>query len=232
MKKKVPETSGPFLPSKRGQVCEIKMSLQPPLNLAVLISGSGTTLQNLIDRIADGRLNARVGLVISSRPDVLGVERARAAGLAVKVISRKEFKTVQEFSDRIFAECEATSVGLVCLAGWLQLLQVPSAWEGRVVNIHPALLPKYGGRGMYGRHVHAAVLAAGERESGCTVHFVNNEYDAGPVILRRTCRVLAGDSPESLAARVFQAECEAYPEAIAAYAAGRVRLVDGVVQQI
>ena len=197
------------------------------ITLAVLVSGGGTTLQNLIDRITAGTLNARIGVVISSRPDVYGVERAKAAGLPVRVVIRKEFASAEAFSDQIFAECQAAGVDLVCLAGWLQLLHVQPAWEGRVMNIHPALLPKYGGRGMYGRHVHTAVLAAGETESGCTVHFVNNEYDAGPVILKKTCPVIAEDTPESLAARVFGVECDAYPAAIAAYAQGRVRLADG-----
>ena len=195
--------------------------------MAVLLSGGGTTLQNLIDRIADGRLKARIGVVIASKADVYGVERAKVAGLPVRVIVRKEFASADAFSDRIFAECETAGVDLVCLAGWLQLLQVPAVWDGRVMNIHPALLPKYGGRGMYGRHVHAAVLAAGDAVSGCTVHFVNNEYDSGPMILQKTCPVITGDTPETLAHRVFDVECEAYPEAIAAHAAGRVRLANG-----
>lgn len=199
------------------------------ITLAVLISGGGTTLQNLIDRIADGRLDERIGVVIASKADVYGVERARAAGLTTIVVSRKTYPSAEAFSGHLFAECESAGVDLVCLAGWLQLLRVPPAWDGRVMNLHPALLPKYGGRGMYGRHVHAAVLAAGESESGCTVHFVNNEYDAGPIILRKRCPVLADDTPDTLAGRVFGVECEAYPEAIAAYAAGRVRLEEGRV---
>lgn len=198
-----------------------------PIALAVLLSGGGTTLQNLIDRIADGRLNARIALVISSKPDVKGIDRAKAACLPVKVISRKEFASTEAFSDQIFADCQAAGADLVCLAGWLQLLHVVPAWEGRVMNIHPSLLPKFGGKGMFGHHVHAAVISAGEAESGCTVHFVNNEYDAGPMILQKRCPVQPGDTPDDLAHRVFECECEAFPEAINAYASGRVRLVDG-----
>ena len=194
------------------------------ITLAVLLSGGGTTLQNLIDRIADGRLNARIGVVIASRPDAFGLERARTAGLPAYVVARREFADVAAFSGRIFELCRQHGATLVCLAGWLQLLDVPEHWTGRVINIHPALLPKFGGRGMYGRHVHAAVITAGEHESGCTVHFVNNEYDAGPVILKQTCVVAADDTPDSLASRVFGLECEAYPEAIELIASGRVRL--------
>ncbi|MDB5325464.1 MAG: phosphoribosylglycinamide formyltransferase [Phycisphaerales bacterium] len=197
------------------------------ITLAVLVSGGGTTLQNLIDRIATGELNARIGVVIASKPGIYGIDRATTAGLPIITVVRKEFPSAEAFSERIFAECEAAGADLVVLAGWLQLLQVPAKWDGRVMNIHPALLPKYGGRGMFGRHVHAAVLAAGETVSGCTVHFVNNEYDAGAMILQKTCVVDATETPEQLAHRVFECECAAYPEAIAAYAQGRVRLVGG-----
>ncbi|HEX8342191.1 MAG TPA: phosphoribosylglycinamide formyltransferase [Tepidisphaeraceae bacterium] len=193
-----------------------------PINLAVLVSGGGTTLQNLIDAVADGRLRAKIVLVIASRPGIGGIARAEAAGLPVAVVERKKFDSLEAFSDAVFDACTAADVDLVCLGGWLQLLRLPDAWAGRVMNIHPAILPAYGGRGMFGRHVHAAVLAAGERVSGCTVHWVNNEYDAGPIIVQRTCPVLPGDTPETLAARVFELEKSAYVDAIAAYIADRV----------
>ena len=128
--------------------------------------------------------------------------------------SRGAFADVAAFSEHVFEVCDAAGVDLVCLAGWLQLLQIPPRWAGRGLNIHPALLPKFGGQGMYGRRVHEAVLAAGERESGCTVHVVTDAYDAGPIVLQRRCPVLPGDTPDTLAARVFAQECEAYPEAI------------------
>lgn len=193
----------------------------PPVAIAVLLSGGGTTLQNLIDRIAAGTLSARIVQVISSKPDVFGVERAKRAGLPVEVLRRRDFPSVEAFSEQVFERCRRAGAGLVCLAGFLQLLRVPADFEERVLNIHPALLPKFGGQGMYGHHVHKAVLAAGETESGCTVHVVDNEYDHGPVILQRRVPVLPGDTPETLAARVFEQECEAYPEAIRLFAERR-----------
>jgi phosphoribosylglycinamide formyltransferase 1 len=195
------------------------------INLAVLVSGGGTTLQNMIDRIAAGTLDARVVTVIASKPGIKGIERAQNAGLPVQVVSRKEFDSIEAFSDRIFSICEQAGAEMVCLGGWLSLLRIPEQWIGRVLNIHPALLPKFGGKGMWGHHVHEAVLAAGEKTSGCTVHFVNNEYDAGPIILQRTCPVLADDTPDTLAARVFEEEKRAYPDAIDLVRTGRVRLV-------
>ncbi|HEY0007200.1 MAG TPA: phosphoribosylglycinamide formyltransferase [Tepidisphaeraceae bacterium] len=185
-----------------------------PLNLAVLISGGGTTLENLADCCAAGTLDSKIKLVIASRPGIGGIEKAQRAGLPVEIVLRREFASIEAFSDRLFTLCEQAGADLVCLGGWLQFLRVPDAWEGRVMNIHPALLPKYGGKGMYGHFVHEAVLAAGETESGCTVHYVDNHYDAGPVILQRKCPVFPGDDVHTLAARVLEEEKIAYPEAI------------------
>jgi phosphoribosylglycinamide formyltransferase-1 len=190
----------------------------PPLRLAVLVSGSGTTLQNLIDRIGAGLLAARIDLVVSSRRDVLAVGRAREAKIPVVVVDRHDFLSSSDFSRGVFAAIEKQPIDLVCLAGWLSLLELPPKWVGKVMNIHPALLPRFGGRGMYGRHVHEAVLAAGARESGCTVHWVNEQYDGGLIILQKKCAVLPTDSPSTLAARVFELEKEAYPEAIELFA--------------
>jgi formyltetrahydrofolate-dependent phosphoribosylglycinamide formyltransferase len=190
----------------------------PPLGLAVLVSGSGTTLQNLIDRIAGDSLRARIDLVISSRPDVLAVGRAREAGIPIVVINPRDYSSAGEFSRAVFAAVERQPIDLVCLAGWLSLLELPRKWVGKVMNIHPALLPKFGGRGMFGRHIHEAVLAAGARESGCTVHYVNDQYDEGPIILQKRCEVLPTDTPNTLAARVFELEKEAYPAAIEQFA--------------
>jgi phosphoribosylglycinamide formyltransferase-1 len=191
----------------------------PPVALAVLISGGGTTLQNLIDRIVAGTLSARIVQVISSKSSVAGVERAQRAGLPVAAIARKDHDSNDAFSARIFDLCRQSRAELVSLAGFLQLLRIPSDFEGRVINIHPSLLPKFGGKGMFGQHVHEAVLAAGEQETGCTVHLVDNEYDHGPVILQRRVPVLPDDTASSLAARVFEQECIAYPEAVAQLAA-------------
>jgi phosphoribosylglycinamide formyltransferase-1 len=185
-----------------------------PIQLAVLISGAGTTLENLIDRIADGSLCAKINLVVASRPGIAGIERARSAGLACHIIERKSFPTTQQFSTEIFRHCDEARVDLICLAGWLSLLDIPPRWEGKIINIHPALLPRFGGRGMYGQRVHQAVLDHGCTQSGCTVHFVDQIYDHGPIILQQTCPVLAGDTAEKLAKRVFEQEKIAYPAAI------------------
>ena len=179
--------------------------------LAVLISGSGSTLQNLIDRCADGSLPATIVSVVASRPEILGIERAGRAGLPVIVVERRPVETL---SERVFGAIRESAPDLVILAGWLHLLRIPPDFDNRVLNIHPSLLPAFGGPGMYGRHVHEAVLASGAKVSGCTVHFVDNKYDTGPVVLQREVPVLDGDTPEKLAARVQVAECEAYPEAI------------------
>jgi phosphoribosylglycinamide formyltransferase-1 len=196
----------------------------PDLPIAVLLSGGGTTLQNLLDRRADGALPVRVVQVVSNRESVVGLERARRAGLPAAAVPRREFPSVEAFSERIFDLCRSAGAELVCLAGFLQLLRVPDDFAGRVLNIHPALLPSFGGKGMYGRHVHEAVLQYGAKVSGCTVHFCDNQYDHGPVVLQRTVPVLDDDTAETLAARVFAEECVAYPEAIRLFAAGRLRI--------
>lgn len=179
--------------------------------LAVFLSGSGSTLQNLLDRCGDGRLAATVIGVVSSKPDAFGVERARRAGVPV-VIAEKAGR-----SETAFAAAREWQADLVILAGWLHLLNVPPDFRGRVLNVHPSLLPKYGGKGMYGRHVHEAVLAAGDAESGCTVHLVDDTYDTGPLVLQRRVPVLPGDTPDTLAERVQAAEREALPLAIAQF---------------
>ncbi len=192
--------------------------------LAVFLSGSGTTLQNLLERIAAGRLKARIVQVMSSRADAFGLERARQAGIPASVVERKTCASREEFSAKLFGPCREAGAQIVCLAGFLQLVAIPDDFTGRVLNIHPALIPSFCGKGFHGRHVHEAVLAAGVKVTGCTVHFADNEYDHGPIILQRTCPVLDDDTPESLAARVFEQECEAYPEAIRLLGEGRLRV--------
>ena len=183
------------------------------LRLAVLLSGSGRTLDNLLDWIAAGRLAGRVETVVSSRSDVRGVLIAERAGITVHVLPRAD-ATVAAWSATIFDRCRAAGADLVVMAGFLHLVEIPADFAGRVINIHPALLPAFGGKGFHGLHVHRAVLARGCTVSGCTVHLVDNEYDHGRVLLQRTVPVLADDTAESLAARVFAAECVALPEAI------------------
>ena len=200
-----------------------------PIRLGVLISGGGTTLINILEYIKRGRLNAEVAVVISSRSTVAGVERAKDAGLEVKIIRKKDYHDVDEFSGRIEEELVAANVDLVVQGGWLCLWKIPERYEGRVMNIHPALLPSFGGQGMWGHHVHEAVLAAGCKVSGCTVHFCTNEYDKGPIIVQRVCEVKEGDTPDTLAARVFKQECIAYPEAIGLFADDRLHVQDGKI---
>ncbi len=185
------------------------------LKLAVLISGGGTTLENLIERIGDGRLRGvEIRLVISSRSKVRGVEIARAAKLPLEIIRRKDYRDDNAFSGAITAAVERTGTDLVVLGGFLCFWRLPPHFEGRVLNIHPALLPRFGGKGMYGHRVHDAVLASGQTESGCTVHLVDNQYDHGPIVGQVRVPVLPDDTPESLAQRVGVAERELYPRII------------------
>lgn len=204
-----------------------------PLRLGVLLSGGGRTLENFLEHIDGGRLAnlAEVVLVIASRPDIRGIEVGENAGAAVHLVRRKEFENVGAYSQAMVKILDEAEVGLVCLAGFLSYWILPDRYLGRVMNIHPALLPSFGGTGMYGHHVHEAVLARGCKVSGCTAHFVNNEYDAGPIILQRPVPAYAEDTPEVLAARVFEQECVAFPEAIRLFAEGRLT-IDGQVVHV
>ncbi len=194
------------------------------LRLAVLISAGGTTLQNLIDRIAQGRLNAEIVTVISSRAEVYGLVRAQQAGLPHEVVARKG-KTREQFGQAMYERIRAVNADLVCLAGFLEFLPIPPDFTHRVINIHPSLIPSFCGKGFYGHHVHEAALVAGVKVTGCTVHFADNEFDHGPIIIQKTVSVQDDDTAETLGQRVFEAECEAFPEAIELIAAGRVQVV-------
>lgn len=189
-------------------------SFHTPLRLGVLVSGGGTTLQNLAEVIARGELPAVIACVIASNPTCFGIQRANNLGLPVQLITRKEAGSLEALSQQIADTLRGHDVDLALMAGFLSLWTIPPDFAGRVMNIHPALLPKFGGKGMHGHHVHEAVLAAGETESGCTVHYADNSYDTGPMILQKNVAVLPGDTAEVLAARVFEQERIAYPEAI------------------
>lgn len=189
-----------------------------PLRLAVLLSGSGRTLDNLLDRIRDGSLRAEVAVVVSSRADVRGVHIAERAGIPVQVLPPAG-RPLDDWSGEIFAVCRGVEPDLVVMAGFLHLVRIPADFAGRVINIHPSLLPAFGGKGFHGMHVHRAVIERGCTVSGCTVHVVDDEYDHGRIVHQKTVPVLADDTPESLAARVFAAECVALPQAIARWAA-------------
>jgi formyltetrahydrofolate-dependent phosphoribosylglycinamide formyltransferase len=200
------------------------MTIDRPLRLAVLISGGGTTLQNFLDRIAAGALRAELAVVLASRADAYGLERARRAGIPALVVARKAHADAACFNDALHAALEPFAVDLVILAGFLSLFQPRARYAGRVMNIHPALIPAFCGPGFYGHKVHAAVIESGARVSGCTVHFADDQYDHGPIILQGTVPVLDDDTPDTLAARVHAVENELYPEAIRLWADGRLRI--------
>lgn len=199
------------------------------MKLAVLVSGGGTTLGNLAQRIAEGRLHASIAAVLVSREGVGGIALAERHGLPCRVIARKPYRDdVEAFSRDMFAAIRDSGADVVCLAGFLCLLRIPHDFRHRVLNIHPSLLPSFGGPGMYGQRVHEAVLAHGAKISGCTVHFADNTYDTGPIVVQRACPVEPDDTPATLAAGVFEQECRAFPEAIAAWAQGRITVTDRV----
>lgn len=203
-----------------------RVSKADPLRIAVLISGGGTTLKNLLEKQRAGELPIEIATVISSTPSAKGLQFAHDAGLPAHIVTMKLSQTVERFSSEIFAICRHANVELVVLGGFLKLLKIPADFAARVINIHPSLIPAFSGHGYYGQHVHEAVLAYGAKLSGCTVHFVDDQFDHGPIILQRAVEVLDDDTPGTLAARVFAAECEAYPEALRLLAADRVQ-VDG-----
>jgi phosphoribosylglycinamide formyltransferase-1 len=201
-----------------------------PLRLAALISGGGTTMVNLAERVAADdparRLHAQISIVIASNDTAAakGIARAHDLKLPTYVVPRKGYDSTESFSEHVFGLIRDAGADLVCLCGFLSLLQIPDDYAGKVINIHPALLPAFGGQGMHGRHVHQAVLEHGCKLTGCTVHFADQTYDTGPILVQRSCPVLEDDTPETLAARVFEQECEAYPQAINLIAAGRVTI--------
>lgn len=189
------------------------------MRLAVLLSGGGRTLVNLQQAIDDGRLDATIVLVISSLRSAKGLLRAAKLGHEAVVLRPRDFDDRAAFAQAQTRAIEDSGADLAIMAGYLVHFAVLPGWERRILNIHPSLLPRHGGRGLYGSRVHAAVLAAGDQTSGCTVHLVDDEYDHGPVLARTEVAVLADDDVDSLAARVFEAECRTYPQAIAAHAA-------------
>jgi formyltetrahydrofolate-dependent phosphoribosylglycinamide formyltransferase len=196
-----------------------------PLRVAVLLSGEGTSLENLCERIDAGEVPARVVLVISSKEKAGGLARAERRGIPAVAVPRKAHPEVHRFNDAIHAELAKHAVDLVACLGFLSIFEL-RGFAGRAINVHPALIPAFCGTGMYGHRVHEAVLASGVKVTGATVHFADDRYDSGPIILQRAVPVLEGDTPESLAARVQAAEREIVPEAIRLFAEGRLS-VDG-----
>ena len=195
-----------------------------PLRLAVLLSGGGSTLQNILGEIDAGRLSAEVVVVVSSRPAAGGLQRAERRGIPTHVVERKSHPDTDAFSRAMDETLAPYEPELVCLAGFMSLWRFDPRWDGRVLNIHPALIPAFCGKGFYGHHVHEAVIERGAKVSGATLHFADREYDHGPIILQRAVPVMEDDTPETLAERVHRVEDELYPEAIQLFAEGRLSI--------
>jgi phosphoribosylglycinamide formyltransferase-1 len=206
------------------------------LKLAVLISGSGRTLKNFIDLAGGGGLPIDIRLVISSSAKAGGLKFAEEAGIPTKVVLRSDFAHggagTEAFGAEIFSACRAVGIDYVAMAGFMKLAPLPPDFAGRVVNIHPSLIPAFCGHGMYGDHVHKAVLEAGVKVTGCTVHFVDNEYDHGPIIWQQPVPVFDDDTADTLGKRVFEIEKEAYPHVLKLLADGRVKLEKGRVKML
>ena len=196
------------------------------LRVGVLVSGAGTILQGLIDACRSGQVPAEIAVVISNVPGAFALERARAAGIPTVTIDHRAFPARAAFEAVVRKTLEDAGVGLVCLAGFLRILtpEFVDAFAGRMMNIHPALLPAFGGKGMYGDRVHEAVLVSGARISGCTIHFVTRDADAGPIIVQAPVAVEDDDTPVTLSARVRREELRAYPLAVRLFAEGRLRI--------
>lgn len=195
-----------------------------PLPIAVLISGGGTTLRNLLEFYRRGELPIDFRLVVSSHSNAGGLAFAKEARIESRIISRRNFEPEQHCQS-VFDCCRESGVQLVVMGGYLDHLLIPTDFENRVVNIHPSLIPAFCGRGFYGLKVHRSVVEYGAKLTGCTVHFVDNEFDHGPIIAQASCPVEFDDTPESVQKRVFDLECQLYPETIRQIALGRVSVV-------
>ena len=196
------------------------------LRIAVLLSGSGTSLENLFEHI-DAGLPAEVVCVISSKKSAFGLQRAEKRGVPALAIPRREHENVGVFNDAIHDALDSFDPDLVCLLGFLSPFELRERYAGRVLNVHPALIPAFSGKGYYGHHVHEAVLEAGVKLTGATVHFASDDYDEGPILLQATVAVEDDDTADSLAARVQALERELLPEAVRLIAEGRVRIEAG-----
>lgn len=203
------------------------------INIAVMVSGHGrgSNMQAIIDACREGRITGKVAVVIGVKEDAPAMERARSQGIPAIEIRPRAFESEEEYGEALLKVFADYQIDLVCLAGYMRILpsNVVNAYRWRVMNIHPALIPLFCGKGMYGEHVHKAALEYGVKVSGCTVHFVDEEYDTGPIIIQRTVPVLEGDTPETLAARVLVEEHKAYPEAVQLFAEGRLKVEGRVV---
>lgn len=194
------------------------------LKLSVLLSGSGTTLENICERNEKGEIDVSIEVVLGTQESAYGLKRAENRRIPYEVVKPGDFAGVKEFSSRLTEVIDSYGVDLVLLAGFMFLYEIPNKYCGKVMNIHPALIPAFCGKGFYGHHVHEAVINRGVKVTGCTVHFVDNVYDNGPIVLQKAVDVLDDDTPDTLAERVQEAEREAYPEAIRLFSQGRLKI--------
>jgi phosphoribosylglycinamide formyltransferase-1 len=200
------------------------MTAREPLRVAVLLSGEGTSLENLFAQIESGALDARIVVVISSKPNAGGLARARRRGVPAVAVPRSQHPDPVDFNDAIHAELDRHAVDLVACLGFLSPFETRGKFDGRAINVHPALIPAFCGKGYYGRRVHEAVLASGAPVTGATVHFIDDHYDSGPIILQEEVPVHADDTPTSLAERVQAAERRLVPQAIQLFANHQLRI--------
>ena len=200
-----------------------------PIKIAVLISGGGTTLKNLIDGIAAKTLNAEIELVVSSNPAAGGLQFAKDASIKEAVVDYREHADRRSFSDAVFAAIRSTEADLIVMGGFLRQLAIPADFENKIINIHPSLIPAFSGKGFYGSRVHQSVLDYGCKLTGCTVHFVDDQYDHGPIIAQQSVLVENSDDAKGLARRVFAAECELLPSVINQIAGGKISVAGRLV---
>jgi phosphoribosylglycinamide formyltransferase-1 len=198
--------------------------MSDPLRVAVLLSGNGSSLENLLEQIDSGSVNAEVVVVVSSKESAFGLERARRREIPAVAVSRKKYPDPKEFNDELHAVLAGYDVELVALLGFLSLFELRGKYDGRVINVHPALIPAFSGQGFYGRRVHEAVLESGVKLSGATVHISDDQYDKGPILLQEAVPVLEDDTVGTLAERVQEAERRLVPRAVQLFAEGRIEI--------
>ncbi|CUT04799.1 phosphoribosylglycinamide formyltransferase-1 [Candidatus Chrysopegis kryptomonas] len=196
------------------------------MNIAVFASGRGSNLMAILNAIKEGKLNAKISLVISNNSNAGALEIARANGIDALHISRKQFSSDEEYVQKILNELKSRNVELIVLAGYMKKIpsEIIKEYPNKILNIHPALLPAFGGQGMYGLNVHKAVIESGVKITGVTVHIVDEEYDHGPIVMQRAVEVRDDDTPETLAERVLKVEHEIYPQAIKLFVEGKIKV--------
>ena len=194
--------------------------------------GRGSNMQAIIDGCKSGKINGEVALVVGVKDDAPAMERARSQAIATISIPPKQYQSVEEYDDAVFDALQGANVDLICLAGYMRILgqKTVDAYRNKIMNVHPALIPSFCGKGMYGHHVHEAVIARGVKFSGATVHLVDEEYDTGPIVLQKIVPVDQDDTPDSIAAKVLVEEHKAYTDAVSLFAQGRLRVVGRKVQ--